>query len=645
MPDVPHPSDEHALKKASRWRRKMSQTRDQLYLNGERTTGQDVRTQNVTAACSVANVVKTSLGPVGLDKMLVDDIGEVTITNDGATILDLLEVEHPAARVLVQLSEMQDKEVGDGTTSVVIVAAELLKVCCCPMQEDGSTSAATYILEVVIRAKSRLIGVNLCIVEVCRANELVKNSIHPTTIMSGYRLAMKESIKFIKEQLAVKTKELSREISFNVARTTLSSKIFGRESEFFATLACDAIQMVKDTNPDTGKVSYPVKSVGIIKQHGRSFKDSQLIHGAVMPLCIRYVLYGGRAGQGMPRYVTNAKIALLDIDLRKSKMAMGVSVVVTDPSKLEAIRQRESDITKERIQLLVNAGANVVLTTKGIDDMAIKYFVEAGAMAVRRVKKEELRRIAKLTGGNVMITFADMEGSESFDPANLGQADEVIEERIADDDHIVIKGGKTSRAVSVLLRGANMHMLDEVERSLHDALCAMKRALESASVVPGGGCVEAALSIYLENFATSLGSREQLAIAEFAQVAHLQRLTCTIIASFPRARYNSHPAEQALLVIPKQLSVNAAIDATDMVARLRASHHVAQTDASKSELHHYGMDCITGKVQNNLSAGILEPALSKVKMIQFATEAAITVLRIDDMIKLNPPEEEQGGRR
>jgi len=325
------------------------------------------------------------------------------------------------------------------------------------------------------------------------------------------------------------------------------------------------------------------------------------------------VLYGGRAGQGMPRVVKNAKIAFLDIDLRKSKMAMGVQVVVTDPAQLEAIRQRESDITKERIMLLINAGANVVLTTKGIDDMAIKYFVEAGALAVRRVKKEDLRRVAKLTGGTMMITFADMEGNESFDASMLGTADEVSEERIADDDHLVIKGGKTSRACSVLLRGANMHMLDEVERSLHDALCAIKRALESASVVPGGGCVESALSIYLENFATSLGSREQLAIAEFAQ---------------------------AMLVIPKQLSVNAAHDATDMVARLRASHNAAQTDATKAELRFTGMDCISGKVQDNLKAGIVEPALSKVKMIQFATEAAITVLRIDDMIKLNPPEEE-----
>merc|ERR1712100_323038 len=264
--------------------------------------------------------------------------------------------------------------------------------------------------------------------------------------------------------------------------------------------------------------------------------------------------FGGRAGQGMPRTVKNPKIALLDIDLRKTKMAMGVQVVVTDPAQLEAIRKREADITKERIELLINAGANVILTTKGIDDMALKYFVEAGAIAVRRCKKEDLRRIAKLTGGQLMITFADMEGNESFDPSCLGQADEVIEERVADDDHLIIKGGKTQRCCSVLLRGANMHMLDEIERSLHDALCAIKRALESASVVPGGGCVEAALSIYLENFATSLGSREQLAIAEFAE---------------------------SMLVIPKQLAVNAAQDATDIVAQLRATHHAAQTQSDK----------------------------------------------------------------
>ena len=268
----------------------------QLSIAGERVSGQEVRTQNVTAALSVANVVKSSLGPVGLDKMLVDDLGEVTITNDGATILDQLEVEHPAAKVLVQLSEMQDKEVGDGTTSVVILAAELLK----------------------------------------RGNELIKDSIHATSVMAGFRLAMKESIKFIRDQMVVKTDKLGRDIAFQIAKTTLSSKIFGRESDFFANLAVDAMAMVKDVHPESGKAIYPIKSVGILKQHGGSAKDSSLIHGYVLGPGM------GRAAQGMPRTVKNAKIALLDIDLRKTKMAMGVQVVVTDPKKLEDIRQREA---------------------------------------------------------------------------------------------------------------------------------------------------------------------------------------------------------------------------------------------------------------------------------------------------------------
>ena len=213
----------------------------------------------------------------------------------------------------------------------------------------------------------------------------------------------------------------------------------------------------------------------------------------------------------------------------------------------------------------------------------------------------------------MQITMADMEGNESFTPEMLGTADEVCEERIADDDHLIIRGGKTSNACSVLLRGANMHMLDEVERSLHDALCAVKRALESASVVPGGGCVESALSIHLENFATSLASREQLAIAEFAE---------------------------ALLIIPKTLSCNAAQDATDLVSMLRAHHNTSQFKPGKEKLKYSGLDLVTGQIRDNLAVGVVEPAISKIKMLRFATEAAITILRIDDMIKLAP--EQQG---
>ncbi|KAL0837148.1 hypothetical protein Bca101_089038 [Brassica carinata] len=532
--------------------------------------GQDVRTQNATRsywltlcfavmACqAVSNIVKTSLGPVGLDKMLVDDIGDVTITNDGATILRMLEVEHPAAKVLVELAELQDREVGDGTTSVVIVAAELLK----------------------------------------RANDLVRNKIHPTSIISGYRLAMREACKYIEEKLVTKVEKLGKVPLINCAKTSMSSKLISGDSDFFANLVVDAVLSVKMTN-QRGEIKYPIKGINILKAHGQSARDSYLLNG--------YALNTGRAAQGMPLRVSPAKIACLDFNLQKTKMQLGVQVVVNDPRELEKIRQREADMTKERIEKLLKAGANVILTTKGIDDMALKYFVEAGAIAVRRVRKEDMRHVAKATGATLVTTFADMEGEETFDPAHLGSAEEVVEERIADDDVVLIKGTKTSSAVSLILRGANDYMLDEMERALHDALCIVKRTLESNTVVAGGGAVESALSVYLEHLATTLGSREQLAIAEFAD---------------------------ALLIIPKVLAVNAAKDATELVAKLRAYHHTAQTKADKKHYSSMGLDLVNGTIRNNLEAGVIEPAMSKVKIIQFATEAAITILRIDDMIKL-----------
>ncbi|KAK9750056.1 hypothetical protein RND81_02G170300 [Saponaria officinalis] len=529
-----------------------------LDILGDRQSGQDVRTQNVMACQAVANIVKSSLGPVGLDKMLVDDIGDVTITNDGATILKMLEVEHPAAKVLVDLAELQDKEVGDGTTSVVIFAAELLK----------------------------------------KANELVRNKIHPTSIISGYRLAMREACKYIEEKLSVKVEKLGKDSLINSAKTSMSSKLLAADSDFFARLVVDAVLSVKMTNA-RGDVKYPIKSVNILKAHGQSSKDSYLLRG--------YALNTGRAAQGMPTRVSPAKIACLDFNLQKTKMQLGVQVLVNDPRELEKIRQREADMTKERIEKLLKAGANVILTTKGIDDMALKYFVEAGAIAVRRVRKDDMRHVVKATGATMVSTFADMEGEETFDSSLLGHAEEVVEERVADDDVIMIKGPKTTSAVSLILRGANDYMLDEMERALHDALCIVKRTLESNTVVAGGGAVEAALSVYLENLATTLGSREQLAIAEFAE---------------------------ALLVIPKVLAVNAAKDATDLVAKLRAYHNTAQTKADKQHLSSMGLDLYKGIVRNNLEAGVIEPAMSKVKIIQFATEAAITILRIDDMIKL-----------
>jgi len=407
----------------------------------------------------LSNIIKTSLGPQGLDKMLVDEIGDVTITNDGATILKQIEVTHPAAKVLVELSQIQDREVGDGTTSVVILAAELLK----------------------------------------RANELVKNKVHPTSIMSGYRLALKESVNFIQKNLAVKTDTLGREALMNAAKTSMSSKLLSGESEFFANVIVDAMQNVKMVNA-AGQTKYPVKNVHILKTHGKSSKETMLVNG--------YAIEATRSSQGMPKMMENARIACVDFNLNKYRLQMGVQVLVQDVENLDLIRQREMDICKERCQKIIAAGANVVLCSRGIDDFALKYFVEAGVIAVRRVKKGDLRRIAQNAGAKIVISLADMESEENFNPDDLGFAAKVEERRVGDWEYMFFEGMKEQRASTIIVRGANEYFLDEIERSIHDSLCVVKRVLESNSIVAGGGAVEVALSIYLDDFSRTLGTRE-----------------------------------------------------------------------------------------------------------------------------------------
>ena len=300
---------------------------------------------------------------------------------------------------------------------------------------------------------------------------------------------------------------------------------------------------------------------------------------------------------------------------------MGVAVMCQDAEELDKIRQKEMDICRDRCMKIIEAGANVVLCSRGIDDFALKYFVEAGVIAVRRVKKFDLRRIAKSTGAKVVISLADIEdGHENFDAADLGTCAKVEERKVGDWEYMFFEGMKISRAQTIIVRGANEFFLDEIERSIHDSLCVVKRVLESNKLCAGGGAVEVALAIYLDDFARTLGTREQLAIAEFSE---------------------------ALQIIPKTLAMNAAKDATDLIAKLRVLHNTAlkesgDGDEAKKALIYSGLDLTNGKVRNNLKAGVLEPSMSKVKSLKFATEAAITILRIDDLIKLVPPQQDGG---
>eukprot|EP00658_Telonema_sp_P-2_P046976 TRINITY_DN353_c0_g1_i4.p1 TRINITY_DN353_c0_g1~~TRINITY_DN353_c0_g1_i4.p1 ORF type:complete len:368 (+),score=126.44 TRINITY_DN353_c0_g1_i4:121-1224(+) len=347
-----------------------------LGISGHRTSGQAVRHANVTAALAVANMIKTSLGPLGLDKMLLDNMGDITITNDGATILQLLDVEHPAGKILVELAGLQDSEVGDGTTSVVLIASELLR----------------------------------------RANELVNQGIHPTSIISGYRLAMREACKYVEEHLAVDAESLGRECLMNTCRTTIASKLLSTDPDFWADMCVDAVMSTKTVDPFTDKVSYPVKSIGILKKQGKGSKESAVLKGFGLN-CVR-------ASQQMPKKLEGGiKIALLDYNLKKYRLAFGVQVVVSDPEELDRIRDKESSITKERIKLIIDAGATVIMTAKGIDDYSLKFLVEHGIIGIQRVLKSDLRKLATATGGRVVESLATLDGEEAFDAANLGEGE------------------------------------------------------------------------------------------------------------------------------------------------------------------------------------------------------------------------------
>ena len=514
---------------------------------------------------------------------------------------------------------------------------------------------------------------------------------HPTAVISGYRRAARDACAFVRDQLAIPVASLGDDALAAVARTSMSSKVIGgggKTTEHFAALLVDAVRAVRTERVEGGGggassssatvVKYPVSAVTVLKARGGSLLDSQLIRGvalnlgkaaAGMPSRIGGGIGGGGGGSGKDKDDPGvARIACLDINLQKARMHLGVQVLITDPAELEAIRVREADIAKERVEKILAAGANVVFTTKGIDDLCLKYFVEAGVMAARRVPKDALRRVAKATGATLVTSLADEEGGEAFDASCLGTADAVVEENVAGDDIIVVRGGHGGKkrrkeaaeaaaahaaaaagngeaaaaaaaddididddlaeggGATLLLRGANDYLLDEAERAAHDAMCVVRRVLESGSVVPGGGAAEAAISVFLERGAPALAPREQLAVAE---------------------------ASEAVLAVPRALASNAARDGADLVSKLRAYHFKAQKAADEKKagtttdgiekdllLARCGLDLERGSVRDSVAAGVLEPAGGKISALRFAAEAAITILRIDDLIRVEPAGDE-----
>jgi T-complex protein 1 subunit alpha len=423
-------------------------------------------------------------------------------------------------------------------------------------------------------------------------------------------MAAEESVKFIQKQLAVSRSEMGvddREGLMRIARTSMSSKILRGHGDFFAEMAVDAISSVKHEDPVSKKVKCSVGNVQVLKQQGAAAVESVFLKG--------FALNCTRKSQQMPRSVKNAKLALLDFDLKRFRAAMGVELRARTVQDIEDFDEYEQKQCKKLIDRLLSTGANVVLTTKGIDDLAEKYLSEAGVFAVARVDKKDMNKIAKMTGGKIVIAPLYDDTEDVNEALVLGTAEEVSQERLSDDELTYIRAGDNARVCSIVLRGANEVFLDEMERSLHDVLCVLRDVVQTEEVVPGGGCVEAALSVHLENLATTIESKEQLAIAAFAE---------------------------ALLVIPRQLSINAGKDATELVTKLLACHHMAQSMPGKKELRFTGLDLFEGDVRNNLTAGVLEPAMSKVKSLQIAATACNNILRIDDFFsfKQNNP---QGG--
>jgi len=520
----------------------------------QRTTGRDALRTNLLAARAIAEMVKTTYGPKGMDKMLVDALGDVTITNDGATILDKAEIQHPAAKMLVQVAKSQDSEVGDGTKRAVIFAGELLKY----------------------------------------AEELLDKNIHPTVIISGYRMAMEEALKIL-DQLAEPIDINNEEVLKKIARTSLTSKAVHDAREFFAEMAVKAVKQVAEKRGD--KYYVDLDNIQIIKKYGGALLDSMLVYGIVLD---KEVVH-----PGMPRRVENAKIALLDAPLEIEKPEIDAEIRINDPEQLEKFLQQEEEILMKMVDKIASVGANVVICQKGIDEVAQHFLAKKGILAVRRVKRSDLEKLERATGGRIVSNIEDLT------PEDLGYAALVEERKVGEDKMVFVEGCKNPRSVSIVIRGGLERLVDEAERSLRDALSATADALRDGKIIPGGGAAEVEVAKHIRKLATRVGGKEQLAIEAFAKA--LEGLAVTLVE-------------------------NAGLDPIDMVMKLRAAH-----ESEKGR--NLSIDLATGDLVDMMEKGVIEPVSILANAIKAGTEAATIIMRIDDVIaasKLEKGKEETG---
>ncbi|MCY0867965.1 MAG: thermosome subunit beta [Desulfurococcus sp.] len=516
----------------------------------QRTAGRDALRANLLAARAVAEMIKTTYGPKGMDKMLVDALGDVTITNDGATILDKAEIQHPAAKMLVQVSKSQDSEVGDGTKRAVIFAGELLK----------------------------------------NAEELLNKNIHPTVIISGYRIAMEEALKALSE-IAEPLNIADEELLKKIARTSLTSKAVHDAREFFAEMAVKAVKQIVEKRGDRYYVD--LDNVQIVKKYGGALLDSMLISGIVLD---KEVVH-----PGMPRRVENARIVLLDAPLEIEKPEIDAEIRISDPEQLDKFLQQEEEILMKMVDKIASVGANVVVCQKGIDEVAQHFLAKKGILAVRRVKRSDLEKLERATGGRIVSNIDDLT------PEDLGYAELVEERKVGEDKMVFIEGCKNPRAVSIVIRGGLERLVDEAERSLRDALSSTADAIRDGMFVAGGGAVEVELAKRIRKLATRIGGREQLAVEAFAKA--LEGLVTTLIE-------------------------NAGLDPIDVMMDLRAAH---ERDDGK----HIGVDLSTGDLVNMKEKGVIEPVSVIANAIKAGTEAATIILRIDDVIAASKLEKKE----